>query len=157
MSVGDKADLKAVAMDKTGVVRVTHDGILHTIRRPKWGQYKRIRDSLKDLAPIDQERVGLAKEAQESEGDTQTAAVNKLLDLTDELSDRKGGIFRLVFNGDPGDPEGGAKPFPALADKPLPDDVDDWEPWLLADEELLPKLLEHWRQVPLVPGARASG
>jgi hypothetical protein len=160
MSVGDKDPvLKAVAMDKTGVVRITHDGTLHTLKRPKWGQYRQLRDELKDLAPLDQERVALARIAQneatpESE---QVTAVEKLLDLTDQLAVAKSSLLRLMFNGHPGDPEAGVKPFTPLADSPLPEDTDDWETWLLADEELIPKLMEHWRQVPLVPGARASG
>lgn len=169
MSVGD-ADLKAVSYSKDGTVRVHHDGVLHTLARPKWGQYRRLRDEFKTLAPLDGERVSLANEAQKAEGAAQSVAIERLLDLTDEMSEMKAGILTLIFNGHPGqdghpgDPDTGEpataeiKPFKALADIPLPADPEEgWETWLLADEELLGKLMEHWRAVPLVRGDRANG
>jgi hypothetical protein len=174
VSVGDNktnqtdATAKAVAMDKTGVVHVIHDDILHTVRRPKWGQYKRIRDMFKDLAPLDQARSSLVVTAQNEDApaDERSAALDKLLDLTDELAEAKVGVIKLIFNGHPGQDGQAANadsgeparpaiaPFKALADIPLNDDPGEWEAWLLADEELLPKILDHWRSVPLVPSAR---
>lgn len=172
MSVGDNkdADLKAVSYSKDGTVRVHHDGILHTLGRPKWGQYRRLRDEFKKLAPLDRERVDLANEAQKTEGAAQSDAVERLLDLTDDMSVMKAHVLTLIFNGhpgqdgQPGNPDTGEpavpeiKPFKALSDIPLPADPDEgWETWLLADEELLGKLMEHWRAVPLVRGARPNG
>lgn len=171
MSVGDvkESDLKAVSYCKDGTVRVFHDGTLHTLRRIRHGQYKRLRDEFKEIGPLDQERVDLSNQAQKAEGAEQAQIVQKLLALSDEFAERKAHILTLIFNGHPGqdgvaaDPVSGDPgrpeilPFKALADIPLPADVDEgWEEWLLSDEELLAKLMEHWRQVPLVRGAPAS-
>lgn len=155
MSVGDN-DLKTVALDKTGVVRVYHDGTLHTLRRPRWGEYRAIRDSFKASTPLDRRRLELSQALAKVQDGTDTttpteqitADVEELLKLTDEVSNLRGETIRIIFNGNPN----ATPPIQALADQPLPDNPDNWEVWLLADENLLNSWLEHWRSVPLARG-----
>lgn len=42
--------------------------------------------------------------------------------------------------------------FKDLADRPLPEAVDDWPAWLCTPS-MQARLLVHWRDVPLAPGA----
>ena len=134
----DAGDLKAVSYDKTGRVRIDHDGTVHTLRRPKWGQYRQIRDAYKALTPLDQKRVALAKDVQEKPPDEQYEVMNQLLELTDQVAAAKVPVLQLVFS--------------SLSDAEFPEDPDQWETWLLTDDSFLAELLEHWRTVPLARG-----
>lgn len=138
MSV-DNDDLKPVSKDKAGVVRIHHTGVLYELGRPKWGQYKRIRDAFKSLTPLDTRRVEIAGGIEELSGPEQMAAMTELLDLTDQLAECKVAVFQLMFR--------------ELSDQQLPEDADEWESWLLTDDSLLPEIMEHWRTVPLARGA----
>lgn len=137
MSV-DQEDLKAVAKDKTGVVRIWHDGTLYTLRRPKWGQYKRIRDALKTLTPLAKRGGEMQKALQDKSPEEQAEGMDDMLALMDEMAEATIPLTKLVFS--------------ELSDQPFPDNPDDWESWLVTDNDFLSGLLEHWRTVPLARG-----
>lgn len=125
-------------MDKTGIVRIWHDGTMHTLSRPKWGQYKRVRNAVADLAPLDHRRIELVPIVQDGTGAAQADALAEFMKLTDELAEARVPVIQFIFS--------------EVSDTPLSEDSDNWEAWLLTDDKFLPSLLEHWQSVPLARG-----
>jgi hypothetical protein len=39
---------------------------------------------------------------------------------------------------------------------PLPEDWDEWPAWLAADQTIPGQIIEHWKTVPLAPGAKGT-
>lgn len=153
MSVGDtniKEDLKTLAFDKTGVVRVWIDEKLHTLRRPKWGEYRRIRDAMTEATTLAARAQDLQDRAKGDVAGMDTDLIKETLALQDEMTDIQITTYRLIFNGEPN----AEPPVKPLSDIPLPDDPDEWDAWLLSGDDVLGQLLEHWRARPLARGGQ---
>lgn len=133
----DRFDLMA-----DGSVLVTLDGERRRLRRPKVGEYRKLRERLWDLqddkVSITERHRDQAKErAEELKGATeveQTMAVRQASRaLTAELEALNEQWIREAFD--------------MLGDKAAPEAVDDWPTWL-RESDFVTRLVEHWRSVP---------
>lgn len=146
----DNEDLAVVAFDKTGRIRVhveTPDdngdpqAVLHTLRPATIGQFREVKDALLGV----RSKVTAAAEEHgitdlENPGETAADA-----GLEDVASDAFADVVKLIFNGHPD-----SKHLPhGLSDHDLPDDPERWPVWLLFDNSLITRMIDHWRQVPL--------
>jgi len=116
----------AVKLLKSGSVDITFGGSTRRLRPAKVGEYRELKQLIVQSA-----------DAVKESGTT----IDSVATL-DELSDRVLEEFvrtmfdKLLVSGDA-----------------LPDDIEEWPPWFFSGT-LQAKLLQHWRAVPLVPGAK---
>lgn len=131
---------------KNGTILCYIDGALFRLRRPKGGEYRRLREAVLEMR--DRVLKDVADKVRDA-ADPERTDDEKIADAFDEY-DQDADIlkwFRLVFNG--GDLDG--KNFRGLSDRSLPDDDDELPTWFLADK-FIGEILDHWRSVPRVPG-----
>jgi hypothetical protein len=126
-------------------VTVTLEDKERVLRRPKLRQYRHHRDQIRSLSATAITKLEAMQEKLETlkEGGT---AFEK---LTTEITEVSRNSFLLT-----------SVPwlkavFEDLGD-PLPDDEDDWPAWLAADQTIPTQIIEHWRTVPLAPGAKGT-
>lgn len=128
-----------------GTVTITLDGKDYVLRRPKLRQYRHYRDKIRELS---------------------MQAVDTLADLREQLDKAKDGSKEFealqteVQDVSQNSFELTSVPwlkdaFEQLGD-PLPDDHEDWPAWLAADQSIPTKIINHWRTVPLAPGAKGT-
>lgn len=158
----DLVDVEGIVFVKTGWVRFTIDGKVYRLRRPLFGELKKLRLALEDVsddintrsAASTQMAIDLEREAQAvaSSESTISAAKRRSLeakrlesrklgrDLVEFADDARMGWWTLVFETlGVGDGQGGDK-IPA-----------DWPAWVV-DVNLPGQITQHWRSAPLAPG-----
>ena len=143
-----------------GTITVTFDGDTWTLRRPKFGHWRKYSRAFTEsahaaIAPL---RGALAtiKEAEAAGDDdalTEAMAAFNAINSEDLMVAENERLLRDIFA--------------ELADRPLPDDVNDWAPWLILpparDEDGTPgpavpaRILAHWRNVPKVSSPTPPG
>lgn len=116
----------AIEMLNSGKVVATIDGTTHTLRRPKFGELRDLREQLAEMGRTQSQR------------NDDAAANDQLRELHDD-ADLFFGWFRHAFE--------------LLSDNTLPDDDDDMPAWFVR-ADLPGHLIQHWRSVPTVPGSR---
>lgn len=126
-------DLKAVAYDKTGRIRIHVDGTLHTLGIPKFGQFRKIKGALNDAQTAIQSRL-------EDQGIDQhdNEAIAKDSELQDIAIDAMANAIKVTFA--------------ELSDNELSDDIDEWPTWLVLSQSMVAEFVHHWQTVPLVRG-----
>lgn len=141
-------DLKTLSYEKTGRIRVDVDGELHTLRRPKYGEFRRIKDKLIEAQATIKDAVEVARHESESD-DVDEAPASTQSELVNTTLNAFSRVTLYVFNGadDEDDDE-----FAGLSNHVLPRDVDDWPAWLVLNNSIIQEFIAHWRAVPLVRG-----
>lgn len=141
---------------KDGTTLVFIDGAQHRLRRPKYGEFKRLRALLED---VQDETLRLTQKATEGRPEKPAdnapneertayalAVRSSTRELTDGIEELNIRWVRAVFNGDE------EHRLTGLSTPHLPDDSDDWPSWLIAGK-FVTDLVNHWRAVPLARGA----
>jgi hypothetical protein len=136
------------------------DGTVTTLRRPLYGEFKKARLALSETrddisrvsaAFAEQTVARLAKDAapEDATGDEtvepEEPSAAEIIATAEEMAlvPIMGWWRRLC----------GPKPDGCgLADRPLPDDPDDWPSEMLIETGILPRVIEHWRSNPLDRG-----
>lgn len=151
---------EAFDLINNGTARIFVDGTAYGLRRPKVGEYKKLRELLHDTQDDIQARLleddepkkltkkkGGAKAAATDEVeavvDDALAKVREARRLTRELNDFAESKYQDWIE----------EAVRMLGDKPLPPDRDNW-PLFTTSHEFIAKLIEHWRSVPLALGGK---
>jgi NTP pyrophosphatase (non-canonical NTP hydrolase) len=140
-----------VRYEDDGTITFVIEGKRNHLRAPRFGEFKRFKREAfrvgKEVVDLAEELRQKAEEEKEGSGDVITAAlaianstgisleVEEIVDRSTELTN---GILKLMFD--------------TLADWPLPEDQEEWPTWLVTGEQLIAKMLNHWRTVPLGRG-----
>ncbi len=134
-----------ITFDPMGTVTVTLDDKAYVLGRPKLRQYREHRDQIRTLSTNAMTTLTAMQEKLETLKEDGPAFEK----LTGEITEVGRNSFLLT-----------SVPwlkavFEDLGD-PLPDDEDDWPAWLAADQTIPTQIIEHWRTVPLAPGAKGT-
>lgn len=145
---GDKQE--GLRLLSNGLVVAFIDGDRFLLRRPKAGEYRRMRE---DLEALQDDLSFVAYEAQE-QNKALVASVddNERPPLEAELEIRRRNRD-IVREGNSKRAEWVYTAFSKLGDKPLTDDRDEWPVWFGTDETIV-ALITHWQRRPSLPGAR---
>lgn len=152
-SNGAPGQPESFQLNKDGTVRAIIGDRVHRLRRPKIGEFRRLRehqqeinDELSERSLAAQQRAReMNDELKAAEGDADALRRLRTEDraLSREIRERAEQLridwVRHVFE--------------LLADRPLPEDPDDWESYLL-DPNLPADLVTHWQTRPLRSGGR---
>lgn len=125
-----------------GIVIVTLDSEVHSLRRPKVGEYRKMRERLWDLQD---EKVAITQRHRD-----EAEARAKDLKGSDEMVvtlDVRKRSRALTADLEELNEQWVREAFDVLADKPLVAGVDDWPTWL-RESDFITVLVEHWRSVP---------
>lgn len=140
-------DEAVFAKDGTVIVRV--EGETYRLRRPKTGEYRKLREGLHNLQD---EITRLTAEA--SDGISGAPEDNA---TTEErmrfVMAQRGGGRELTDKAEQLSIDWLRQCFDTLADQPLPEGDDDLPVWLWAGD-FTAELLGHWRERPFSSGAR---
>lgn len=131
------------------VIIAFSDDLAVTLRRPTLGEFRRWRTLLSE---VQDEALRLAEKQQaEAKADADDP------DLTDtERNMRR--LARTKESDEAGETAAEvwwSSVFEALADQTVPE-IEDWPPFLVYGTNVLPLVLQHWRDVPLAPGRRSN-
>ncbi len=134
-----------ITFDPLGTVTVTLDDKSYVLGRPKLRQYRHHRDEIRTLSTNALDTLTTMQDKLETLKEDGPAFEK----LTAEITEVGRNSFLLT-----------SVPwlkavFEDLGD-PLPDDEDDWPAWLAADQTIPTQIIEHWRTVPLAPGAKGT-
>jgi hypothetical protein len=136
---------EGITFDPMGTVTVTLEDKAYVLGRPKLRQYRHHRDQIRTLS-----QTAITKlEEMQTKLETLKEGAPAFEKLTTEITAVSRNSFLLT-----------SVPwlkavFEDLGD-PLPDDEDDWPAWLAADQTIPTQIIEHWRTVPLAPGAKGT-
>lgn len=120
----DSDDKAPVRYLPDGTIEADIDGDVFTLRRPKFGEFRAIREQTNALNSYVR---GLPKDRSDEQAQ----------EYEDEILRRRISVL--------------AKSFERLA-RPLPEDPDDWPAWLILDASVMQRMLNHWQTVPLARG-----
>lgn len=140
-----------------GTVTVKIDGERHRLRCPNMGELRRLREEqdameaeirdrylvfLDEIRPLREEIAELGSDPENRDGVRALREKAKTIDrdVGREIEGLRAGWMREAFR--------------VLADKPLTDDDDRLQPWMLTDQGPA-DLLSHWRMRPVGPSVRA--
>ena len=120
-----------------GLIVVNVEGKPHQLRRPKLREYRHLRGELiaaqEKVRQLNRDAVALAAREQSEEN------VDEQWDLIEtSILEITGPWMQTAFRD--------------LADRQMPDDLEDWPSWLVADMSVPSSFLAHWATSPLVPG-----
>lgn len=142
-----------------GTLRVHIANERYTLRRPRVGEYKRLREyryEVEDEKLQNLRGALLPGEPEPAEGTDELRAQRLERTLATRRAGREAAVanekleaawVRTVFEGDP------ERRLEGLCSRALPDDEDEWPLWL-AQPDFATQLFNHWRSVPLARGAR---
>ncbi len=136
---------EGITFDPMGTVTVTFEDKAYVLGRPRLKQYQHHRDEIRTLAIN-----AVAKlEEMQTKLETLKEGAPAFEKLTGEITAVSRNSFLLV-----------SVPwlkalFKDLGD-PLPEDEDEWPAWLAADQTIPGQIIDHWRTVPLAPGAKGT-
>lgn len=136
-----------VQLNDDGTIDLTFDtdaGEERTVRlrRPRLGQFKRLRSYLNDVNAEHRAFVATLREPP-AEGEAAPDAQAILISVAEALEEASLKWWRLTLVGD--------DTFVALATETVPDES-DWPVWLQTPDSIT-KTFAHWRSVPLRSGA----
>lgn len=142
------ADADKLEMVKDGTVRAFVDGKRYVMRRPKIGEYRKLRELAQGM---DDAMLEVAKRQIEinAEREAATAANDE-----EKLTELRGLLRGLAVKAEDLRLGWLGEAQTLLGDKPLP--PADELPAFFLDPKLPADLLEHWRDRPLAPGAGPS-
>lgn len=115
-----------ITYDKDGGVTLCWKGTRRVLESPTMGRFKAVKRMM--LESIEQVKTltGLTEdEIVSGKGSTDI----KAQDLSDEWREK---ILREIFT-----------------DSPLPENIDEWPIWLATSDDIMLKIMSHWRTVPL--------
>lgn len=120
-----------------GLIVVNVEGKPHQLRRPKLREYRHLRGELiaaqEKVRQLNREAVALAAREQSQEN------VDEQWDLIERsITEITGPWMQTAFRD--------------MADRQMPDDLEEWPSWLIADLSIPSLFLAHWSSAPLVPG-----
>jgi hypothetical protein len=136
---------EGITFDPMGTVTITLDDKERVLRRPKLRQFRHHRDQIRSLSANAMDTFKAMQDKLEGlkEGGP---AFEKLAGEITEISRNSFLLTSVPWL---------KAVFEDLGD-PLPEDHDDWPAWLAADQTIPTKIIEHWRTVPLAPGAKGT-
>lgn len=121
-----------------GLIVVNVEGKPHQLRRPKLREYRQLRGALiaaqEKVRQLNLEAIELA--AREQSGERVDDEQWDLIETA--ITEITGPWMQTAFRD--------------LADRQMPDDLEDWPSWLIADMSTPSSFLAHWATTPLVPG-----
>lgn len=120
-----------------GLIVVNVEAKPHQLRRPKLREYRHLRGELiaaqEKVHQLNADALALAAREQNQEN------VDKQWDLVETaIVEITGPWMQTAFHD--------------LADRQMPEDLEDWPSWLIADMSIPSLFLAHWATSPLVPG-----
>ena len=136
---------EGITFDPMGTVTITLDDKAYVLSRPKLRQFRHHRDEIRTLAAT---AVTKLEEMQTKLGTLKEdgPAFEKLTEKITEVSRNSFLLTSVPWL---------ISVFKDLGD-PLPDDWDEWPAWLAADQTIPTQIIDHWRTVPLAPGAKGT-
>jgi len=137
--------MDGVVYHPNGEISIEFDGDVYKLRRPKLRQYRWLSERLEELraetAKVSDKIAQLQTELAGSNPD-EDRIKHDIAVLNKPMYEYLGPLVRdIVAN---------------VGEKPLPEDMDDWPPWLAMDVLLPAEILAHWRTVPKAPGAAGT-
>ncbi len=137
---------EGITFDPMGTVTVTFDDKGYVLGRPRLRQYQHHRDEIRFLS---------------------TTAITKLEEMQEKLKTLKedGPAFEKLTTEMTAVSRSSflltsvpwlISVFKDLGVDPLPEDWDEWPAWLAADQTIPTQIIDHWRTVPLAPGAKGT-
>ena len=120
----------SVDYQKNGTIKVRVGDILHTLKVPNFGQFRRIKNvalHVQEVVNEKREELGIAPD--------NDAAINNHPELIDISCDALGDAVGMVFS--------------ELSDQKLPGEIDEWPTWLVLKTDLIGDFINHWRKTPL--------
>ncbi|KKK54403.1 hypothetical protein LCGC14_3085090 [marine sediment metagenome] len=136
---------EGITFDPMGTVTITLEDKAYVLGRPKLRQYRHHRDEIRTLAATavtKLEEMQTKLETLKEDG----PAFEKLTEKITEVSRNSFLLTSVPWL---------ISVFKDLGD-PLPDDWDEWPAWLAADQTIPTQIIDHWRTVPLAPGAKGT-
>lgn len=154
---------EAFDLVNNGTARIFIEGEPYAMRRPKVGEYKKLRELLNETSERIQakaqekpkkapakKRTKVAAEPTDEEppkieddADAKFAEAREARRITNELNDFVEAQYQDWVD----------EAVKMLGDKPLPPNRDDW-PLFTMSFEFITKLIQHWRSVPLALGGK---
>lgn len=133
----------AITYLKDGRIKIQDADTTYTLQRPKWKTLRRVREAITDVqATLLEEYTAFRVKEDGLEGDERTLSQLRQRQAREErYRDLAVPVVTDVWT---------------LADRPLPEDPDDWPGWLLADPQFLSALTDFWQAVPLASGQPAT-
>ena len=147
---------EGIEYDPLGTITVSFDDIEYRLGRPKLRQWRYFTRRIGEMTTAATDE--LTRRSNEVQ-----AALAVLADdpenehaqkLADEKQEALTGFAQTPFYETSS--ELVREIFVQLADKPLPDDLDDWPAWLAADVSLPGQFLAHWRNAPKASGSNGT-
>jgi hypothetical protein len=143
----------------SGEVRLTFDdGETYTLRRPKFGQWRKYRTEISQASEDAQATLAAHTEELRSLAEALSTAKPKDREALQEAADQAAADLS-AFAATPfyeTTSEIVRRMFAELGDRPLPEDRDTWPVYLVADVTVPGKILGHWQTAPLASGAAAD-
>ena len=127
-----------------GTIKLTFDGETWLLARPKLKTYRlfseRLQEMRRAIQQVNTQLTELRTQLEDDDADTEA--------IEDQIEKLNGPIWEYSL------------PIIAdlveqVADRPLPD-PDEWPAWLATSIRLPSDILDHWRTVPLAPGAAGT-
>lgn len=123
-----------------GLIVVNVEAKAHKLRWPKIRQFRYLRGELiasqEKVRQLNLEAIALVAREQNEEN------VDQQWDLIETaITEITGPWMQTAFR--------------ELADRQMPDDLEDWPSWLIADMSIPSSFLAHWASAPLTPGSSA--
>jgi hypothetical protein len=144
--------MDGISFDPTGTITVEDGDDRWVIGRPRLRHVRYFDEGLNRLRKQWQERANQYRELldQLSAGEELSAAKQRKIKAELEAwtvdNDRPGWEDVVPWL---------AEVFRQLADRPLPDDPDDWPAWLATDMSLPGQIVNHWKTAPKASGGQA--
>lgn len=128
-----------------GEIVVSFDDTTYRLRRPKLREYRWLSERLTELRAETtkiSDKIDELRAARLTENPDEERIEHDIANLNKPIYEYLGPLVRDIVV--------------KVGDKPLPDDMDDWPPWLAMDPLLPAEILAHWRTVPKAPGAAGT-
>lgn len=131
-----------------GRVSVVVDGEEWLLRRPKIGEFRKLRERIWET----QDQKVIITDRFRKEAKAKAEELAKADEMTRTIESQRFG-HRLTADLEELNEQWVREAFDLLAARPAPEAIDIWPTWL-RESDFIGSLLEHWRAVPLARGAR---
>ena len=147
---------EGIEYDPLGTITVSFDDTEYRLGRPKLRQWRYFTRRIGEMTTAaTDELTRLSNEAQAALAVLADDPENEhAQELADEKQEALTGFAQTPFYETSS--ELLREMFTQLADKSLPDDIDDWPAWLAADVSLPGQILAHWRNAPKASGSNGT-
>jgi hypothetical protein len=142
-----QAKTEGITYNPDGTIDIVVNGTLRHLRRPKLREFRYWQEQLRNLAKEAQEEAVRLQELldrfSESTTEEEREDVNRQLDEAEQARQEytTPWIAGVVAQ---------------FSDKPLDEDTDEWPAWLALDASIPARIRQHWKTVPLAPGAAGT-